>query len=170
MLLERQNALIEELRKLSEEGFVKAQEDWKRSVSLWGKWFLEQKRWGIHSLSTLFTEKRHAKDAEGGEHGAEGPSQEGTPVPSDNQLTPNAQTAPLPSRISLDDGGNDTGMEMDDPQSVSAMFPGGKGSAFAARDANPPQKKFRLTDRMKEIIWQLVCISNECCRLENEKK
>ncbi|KAI0799723.1 hypothetical protein BC629DRAFT_1591877 [Irpex lacteus] len=148
LLLERQNALVEELRKLSEEGFAKAQEDWKRSVSLW--------------------EKRHSKEGgEGGEPGAEGPSQEGTPVPSDNQLTPNAQTAPLPSRAAVDDGGNDTGMEMDfDPQSVSA---GGKGSAFAARDANPPQKKFRLTDRMKEIIWQLVCISNECCRLENEK-
>ena len=98
---------------------------------------------GVHGLSTLFTEKRHAKDAEGGEHGAEGPSQEGTPVPSDNQLTPNAQTAPLPSRISLDDGGNDTGMEMDDPQSVSAMFPGGKGSAFAARDANPPRRRYQ---------------------------
>ncbi|KAI0087501.1 hypothetical protein BDY19DRAFT_907353 [Irpex rosettiformis] len=148
LLLERQNALIEELRKLSEEGFAKAQEDWKRSVSLW--------------------EKRHAKDAEGGEPGAEGPSQEGTPAPSDNQPTPNAQTAPLPSRTAADDGGNDTGMEMDDPQGLSAFY-NGKGSAFAARDANPPQKKFRLTDRMKEIIWQLVCISNECCRLENEK-
>ena len=64
--------------------------------------------------------------------------------------------------------GNDTGMEIDDPQSVSAG--GGKGSAFAARDANPPQKKFRLTDRMKEKIWDLVCLTNEMCRIENEKK
>lgn len=37
-------------------------------------------------------------------------------------------------------------------------------------DAHLPQKKYRLTDKMQEIIWQLVCMSNECCRLENEKK
>jgi hypothetical protein len=38
LLLERQNALVEELRKLAEEGFTKAQEEWKRSVSLWGEY------------------------------------------------------------------------------------------------------------------------------------
>jgi len=26
-----------------------------------------------------------------------------------------------------------------------------------------------MTDRMKSIVWQLVSLSNECCRLENEK-
>ena len=36
--------------------------------------------------------------------------------------------------------------------------------------ANPPAKRYRLTDAMKAIIWELVVISNECCRLENEKK
>ncbi|KAI0687927.1 hypothetical protein BC835DRAFT_1408232 [Cytidiella melzeri] len=153
LLVERQNALIEELRKLAEEGFPKAQEEWKRSVSLWGR----------HA-------KRHERAKDGGEPGVEGPSQEGTPVPSDNQFTPNAQTAALPARSAIDDIENDTGMELDDPHSTSAAPSSAKGKdSFAARDANPPQKKFRLTDRMKEIIWQLVCMSNECCRLENEK-
>jgi hypothetical protein len=27
-----------------------------------------------------------------------------------------------------------------------------------------------LTEAMKVIVWQLVMLSNECCRLENEKK
>ena len=36
--------------------------------------------------------------------------------------------------------------------------------------ANRPAKRYRLTDAMKAIIWELVVISNECCRLENEKK
>ncbi|KAF8438377.1 hypothetical protein L210DRAFT_3404055 [Boletus edulis BED1] len=38
-----------------------------------------------------------------------------------------------------------------------------------ARDAHPPAQKYRLTEAMKSIVWQLVMLSNECCRLENEK-
>ncbi|KAG8215144.1 hypothetical protein J3R82DRAFT_8634 [Butyriboletus roseoflavus] len=37
------------------------------------------------------------------------------------------------------------------------------------RDAHPPAQKYRLTEAMKSITWQLVMLSNECCRLENEK-
>lgn len=36
--------------------------------------------------------------------------------------------------------------------------------------AHPPAKRYRLTEAMKSIIWELVVLSNECCRLENEKK
>jgi hypothetical protein len=36
--------------------------------------------------------------------------------------------------------------------------------------ALPPQKKVRLTDALRKIIWEMVLVSNECCRLENEKK
>ena len=38
------------------------------------------------------------------------------------------------------------------------------------KEAHPPAKKYRLTEPMKSIIWQLVCLSNECCRIENERK
>ena len=54
--------------------------------------------------------------------------------------------------------------------------PGGAGAganapaAAAGKDPHPPAKKYRLTERMKAIVWQLVGLSNECCRLENEKK
>jgi len=34
---------------------------------------------------------------------------------------------------------------------------------------HPPAKRYRLTDTMKSMVWELVLISNECCRLENEK-
>ncbi|KAF5347314.1 hypothetical protein D9756_009930 [Leucocoprinus leucothites] len=37
------------------------------------------------------------------------------------------------------------------------------------KGAQPPQKRYRLTEQMKNIVWQLVLLSNECCRLENEK-
>ncbi|KAG1744590.1 uncharacterized protein EDB91DRAFT_191861 [Suillus paluster] len=45
----------------------------------------------------------------------------------------------------------------------------GTGKADGTRDAHPPAQKYRLTEQMKSIVWQLVMLSNECCRLENEK-
>ncbi|KAG9308671.1 hypothetical protein JVU11DRAFT_11628 [Chiua virens] len=48
----------------------------------------------------------------------------------------------------------------------------GEGTSTAkheGRDAHPPAQKYRLTEAMKSIVWQLVMLSNECCRLENEK-
>ena len=33
-----------------------------------------------------------------------------------------------------------------------------------------PPKKYRLTESMKNIFWQLYCLNNECSRLTNEKK
>jgi hypothetical protein len=32
---------------------------------------------------------------------------------------------------------------------------------------HPPAKKYWMTEA---IVWQLVLLSNECCRLENENK
>ncbi|KAF8637549.1 hypothetical protein AX17_002756 [Amanita inopinata Kibby_2008] len=46
--------------------------------------------------------------------------------------------------------------------------PGG-GAGGAAKDSHPPAKKYRMTESLKTIVWQLVMLSNECCRLENEK-
>lgn len=46
----------------------------------------------------------------------------------------------------------------------------GTNKADGTRDAHPPAQKYRLTEAMKAIVWQLVMLSNECCRLENEKK
>ncbi|KIM65542.1 hypothetical protein SCLCIDRAFT_474779 [Scleroderma citrinum Foug A] len=45
----------------------------------------------------------------------------------------------------------------------------GTGKPENSRDAHPPAKKYRLTEEMRSIIWRLVMLSNECCRLENEK-
>lgn len=54
----------------------------------------------------------------------------------------------------------------------SAEGEGASGTAKhdGTRDAHPPAQKYRLTEAMKSIVWQLVMLSNECCRLENEKK
>jgi len=46
----------------------------------------------------------------------------------------------------------------------------GTAAAKEQGNAHPPQKKYRLSERMKAIVWKLVSLSNECCRLENEHK
>ena len=101
------------------------------------------------------TEKRQerAKLEAGGE--TAGHSHEGSPVASEAQATPMLPRAVLDhSAPPADDGEHEDG-----------AGGGGKG-----RDTHPPAKRYRLTDQMKTIIWQLVCLSNECCRIENEKK
>ena len=49
---------------------------------------------------------------------------------------------------------------------------GGKEGKEGSKDhgQHPPAKRYRLTDKMKAMVWDLVLLSNECCRLENEKK
>ncbi|KAK7684447.1 hypothetical protein QCA50_012394 [Cerrena zonata] len=135
LLQERQNAILEELRALADEGFPKAKEEWEKSVAVW--------------------EKRHKVDAAGAPASAEG-----TPVPApSSQVTPTIPGAPLPGR-------DDVGHDNDEHDDGGAGPSSGKG---ASKDAHPPAKRYKLTDRMKEKIWDLVCLSNEMCRIENEK-
>jgi len=142
LLLERQDTLLKELKVLADEGFPKAQEEWEKSVVAWEK-----------------RQERAKAEAEAGGDSV-GHSVEGTPAASDSQPTPKLGPSALAHRPSVEDGGNDTGLEHDE----------GAGPANAkGRDTHPPGKKYRLTDAMKTIIWQLVCLSNECCRIENEK-
>ena len=47
---------------------------------------------------------------------------------------------------------------------------GGEGKEGKEQGQHPPAKQYRMTDQMKAIVWELVLLSNECCRLENEKK
>ncbi|KAJ7054490.1 hypothetical protein C8F01DRAFT_1163551 [Mycena amicta] len=44
------------------------------------------------------------------------------------------------------------------------------GTGKPATAQGPPAKRYRMSDEMKGIVWQLVLLSNELCRLENEKK
>jgi hypothetical protein len=72
----------------------------------------------------------------------------GTPVPM-------ATLAPAPTPA----GGDDADAQMLAP-----------GESARERESKPPQKRYRWTDEMKGILWALVCLSNECVRLENEKQ
>ncbi|KAJ8474761.1 hypothetical protein ONZ51_g7004 [Trametes cubensis] len=139
------NLLIDRQNALIEELRVLAEEGFPKAKEEWEK-------------SVAQWEKRQERaKAETGAEPTNGVahSNEGSPAASDAQATPMLGNTSLENRPSLDDGA--------DHEDGGAA--GGKGG----RDSHPPAKRYRLTDQMKQIIWQLVCLSNECCRIENEK-
>ncbi|TDL27079.1 hypothetical protein BD410DRAFT_483821 [Rickenella mellea] len=84
-------------------------------------------------------------------------STEGTPHPDAATLHPDAA---VPAA------------KPDDAESVDAdkdKEAAGKEKDGAGKESHPPAKKYRLSERMKAIIWELVVLSNESCRIENEK-
>ncbi|KAI6134296.1 hypothetical protein EV401DRAFT_1907683 [Pisolithus croceorrhizus] len=77
--------------------------------------------------------------------------------------TGGASTPSVTDTAPQDDGGAASGTDGNEPENAPGT---GKETT---RDAHPPAKKYRLTEQMRSIIWQLVMLSNECCRLDNEK-
>ncbi|KAI0633107.1 hypothetical protein C8Q77DRAFT_1073988 [Trametes polyzona] len=135
------NLLMDRQNSLIEELRVLAEEGFPKAKEEWEK-------------SVAQWEKRQERaKAEATGEGANGVahSTEGSPVVSDTQATPSVGPSALDARPSLDEAEHEDG--------------GGHGG----RGTHPPAKRYRLTDQMKQIIWQLVCLSNECCRIENEK-
>ncbi|TBU23313.1 hypothetical protein BD311DRAFT_800081 [Dichomitus squalens] len=139
------NLLVDRQNALIEELRALAEEGFPKAKEEWEK-------------SVMQWEKRQERaklDASGeGSNGVDH-SQEGSPAASDAQATPMMPRTPLDqvAIAAADDGEHDDG-----------AGGGGRG-----RDTHPPAQRYRLTDQMKTIIWQLVCLSNECCRIENEK-
>ncbi|EJD04822.1 uncharacterized protein FOMMEDRAFT_18547 [Fomitiporia mediterranea MF3/22] len=148
LLEARQDELVEELGKLAQEGFEKAKEEYEKSVSAW--------------------ERRQERTKAGGT------SLEGTPVPGAGTSTPsmNGGTLPPPGT----DTGADSGMEVDGAppptQGGEKEQDGEKEQGEKERvhsSQHMPIQRFRLTERMRNIIWELVWLSNEGVRIENEK-
>jgi len=90
------------------------------------------------------------------------PSAAGTPAPTGSggsaAATPSAPPNPLPSTQAAGDG---------DAMDVDGAPPSTQNPALGMGHA--PSKRYRLTERMRNIIWELVVLSNESCRIENEK-
>lgn len=86
--------------------------------------------------------------------------------PATATLTPASQTHAHDSDSAMpsDSGGPGKDDAAKAGMSVYAV-PGGNGIPTI----NPPVKKYRMTDTIKGIVWQLVQLSNECVRLENER-
>jgi hypothetical protein len=136
---------------LTQEGFTKAQEEWEKIVVQWGTLTLGF----LHRPDTHYVGSTEAKQEKLKEAGAKAgeESAAGAPPPSARQSTEDAAS----------------GMEQDPPPPAPTQE--GETPKVAGKpEPHPPSKKYRMTETMKAIVWQLVNISNECCRLENEKK
>ncbi|KAG5640685.1 hypothetical protein DXG03_007535 [Asterophora parasitica] len=152
LLTERQDALLVELAAQAKEGFAKAEEEWERSVLAWDK-------------------RQEKLRLEGALH----PPGAGT----DSAGPTRHPTEEVEMDVDPHDGGgikekdaNAKEKDVKDTKDKDVKDKDAKDKDKDSKDAHPqqpPGKKYRLTESMKGIIWQLVLLSNECCRLENEK-
>lgn len=87
----------------------------------------------------------------------------------------NVPTRHPTEEMDVDGGGSaapEGGSGGDGDKDGSGKDKDGAGGADGGKDSanHPPAKRYRMTDQMKALVWELVLLSNECCRLENEKK
>ncbi|KAF9529895.1 hypothetical protein CPB83DRAFT_851765 [Crepidotus variabilis] len=146
LLTERQEILLKQLDELAKDGFSKAEEEWEKSVQAWDK----------------RQEKIRAEAADGGGTGG---SNTGSAAPTRHPT----------EEMDVDEDGNEKVVSKDDKDKDGKEAKDKDGKDGKDKDgkephtAHPPAKRYRLTEQMKSAIWELVLLSNECCRLENEK-
>ncbi|KAJ6571938.1 hypothetical protein B0H19DRAFT_672550 [Mycena capillaripes] len=150
LLNQKQDEILEQLRVLAAEGFPKAQEEWEKSLQNY-----EEKR----KEKAVAQANGGGGDAEA--EGSAGPTRHGTEDP---EAPARVGSAGLSSAGDKDDNkdGKDKGAGSKGDEKEGGP---GKGGAHHG----PPLKKYRMTEAMKAYVWQLVLLSNEICRLENEK-
>lgn len=79
-------------------------------------------------------------------------------------VTTSLEDSPTSRAAALPPGDDGVGMDVDKSAD-------GEGKdTKETKDTHAPAKKYKMTEAMKGLIWNLVCLSNECCRIENEKK
>ncbi|KAK7059589.1 hypothetical protein R3P38DRAFT_962917 [Favolaschia claudopus] len=140
LLNQKQDELLEELKGLAVDGFAKAQEEWEKNMQ-------------------NYEEKKKEKEAAAANGGGDPESVEGSTGPTRHGTEdPEAPSARVGSQ------GLSAG-DKDEKEGGNGKEGPGKGGAHHG----PPLKKFRMTEPMKNIVWGLVTLSNEICRLENEK-
>ena len=157
--------MLAQLTLIANEGFSKAKEEWEKNLLLWGtdsssfspspfppsSYPLTSK---VDSKCMSYLDKRQEKlrteaaEASTGT-GSAGPTRHPT------------EEMDVDSNSNQPSGAGGTGGDAE----------GGKeGKEGKDHGQHPPAKRYRLTDIMKSMVWELVLLSNECCRLENEKK
>ncbi|KAF6748232.1 hypothetical protein DFP72DRAFT_820655 [Ephemerocybe angulata] len=139
LLQERQEQLVKQLEEQATAGFAKAEEEWQKSVAHWHK---RQEKLTLEAANAGNASISASLSA-GADGGASGGGSE----------APTRHPTEEKDAIEVAEG-------------ISTV--GGDG-AKKEHSTHPPGKKYRLTESMKGIIWDLVLLSNEACRLENEK-
>ncbi|KAF7348463.1 hypothetical protein MVEN_01363400 [Mycena venus] len=147
LLNQRQDDLLEQLQNLATAGFPKAQEEWERSLQNY-----EEKR----------KEKALANGDPESVEGSTGPTRHGTE-------DPEAQNSGRVGSAGLSSAGDGKGDKEEGKDGGGKDGNGKEGPGKGGAHHGPPLKKYRMNEDMKKIVWELVLLSNEICRLENEK-
>jgi hypothetical protein len=172
-LIERQDALLAQLTQIANDGFSKAKEEWEKNLVLWGTdlpsfllvlvlspsllpVFLFLLLLFVVVDSNIYPDKRQEKLRT---EAAEASTGTGSAGPTRH-----------PTEEMDVDGGNQPSGAGGGTTGGDAAEGGKDGKDGKDHGQHPPAKRYRLTDTMKSIVWELVLLSNECCRLENEKK
>ncbi|KAF9033118.1 hypothetical protein BJ165DRAFT_758758 [Panaeolus papilionaceus] len=143
LLTDRQEVLLKELEQLAKDGFAKAQEEYEKSVALWDK----------------RQEKLRAEVADASGTPSAAPTRQGT----------EEMDVDAPPVTPLHPDGDNDGKDGHTKDGGKDGKEGKDGKDGKDHSQHPPSKRYRMTDVMKQIVWELVLLSNECCRLENEK-
>lgn len=159
-MIERQDALLVQLSQVASEGFSKAKEEWEKNLLLWGTPDLHSLSLPLSFTITIilllllsYLDKRQEKLRTEAAEASTGTGSAGpTRHPTEEMDVDSNSNQPLGIGASGDAEGSKDGKEGKD------------------HGQHPPAKRYRLTDTMKTMVWELVLLSNECCRLENEKK
>ena len=167
LLIERQDVLLAQLTQIANEGFSKAKEEWEKNLLLWGTDLTRSP--SPFSISLCFYH-----------HFLLRLTQKYVPYPDKRQEKLRTEVAEAstgtgsagPTRHPTEE------MDVDSNSNQPSGVGGTGGDAEGGKEGkegndhgqHPPAKRYRLTDTMKSMVWELVLISNECCRLENEKK
>ncbi|KAG1807962.1 uncharacterized protein BJ212DRAFT_1281275 [Suillus subaureus] len=157
ILTDRQDELLQQLTGLTKDGFSKAQEEWEKSVVAWERRKEKAKNESEAGAASASTPSASADAAHHDDGAGSGVDGDNVRADGDRTLADGTGT----------DGGAGAGTDGGGPGADDNAT--GTNKADGTRDAHPPAQKYRLTEAMKVIVWQLVMLSNECCRLENEK-
>lgn len=189
LLTERQDDLLAELKKQADEGFERAKEEYEKNVQAWER-RQEKAKAGLPGGTSVEgtpvpqgSETPTASDAvlqppamaASNSGSASGDAMvmdvdgdANNPPPSQGQMYTmtdlERESAAADSGVTSSVGGQ-TGTQ-GAPGSTQGQ---GQGQGPLHSSAHMPTQRYRLTDEMKDIIWELVAYSNESVRLENEK-
>jgi hypothetical protein len=145
LLQERQEQLLKQLEELATAGFAQAEQEWEKNVAAW---HARQEKLRAEATNNPSVSTAGGIGALENGNGSAGGSGAPTRHPTEEK-----------DAMEVAGAGGEGATANQDP----------KSTATAGHATHPPGKKYRLTEQMKGIIWDLVLLSNEACRLENEK-
>lgn len=146
LLQARQDELLKQLEDLAKAGFTRAEEEYQKSLQQWSA-----------------RQERERLKQESGQGAAAGLSAEAS---ADGSNAPTRHPTEERDKDAMDVEGGPPPATQADPHNKKD---GGDKDGQQKKADHPPTRRYRLTEQMRGIIWDLVLLSNEACRLENEK-